>query len=81
MFSWTFFFFGLFVPLIRGDLRWAIIMFLLQLLSGIFTLGIGFYVVSLIFSFIYNIIYIKGLEKGYHPTEYFNEAVTNYINR
>ncbi len=80
-FSWTFFFFGLFVPLIRGDLKWAIIMLLLQALAGAFTFGIGALVVSLIFAFIYNKIYIKGLlEKGYRPTEEFEETVTNYVN-
>jgi len=80
-FSWTFFFFGLFVPLIRGDLKWAIIMLLLQTLAGFFTFGIGIFVVSLIFAFIYNKIYIKELlEKGYRPTEEFEEIIANYIN-
>jgi hypothetical protein len=80
-FSWTFFFFGLFVPLIRGDLKWAAIMFALQLLTATFTFGIGAFVVSLIFAFTYNKIYIKDLlEKGYKPAEEFEEAVAIYIN-
>lgn len=80
-FSWTFFFFGLFVPLIRGDLKWTVIMFLLQSLVGALTFGIGAFVVSLIFAFIYNKIYIKGLlEKGYRPTEEFEEIITSYVN-
>ncbi len=80
-FSWTLFFFGLFVPLIRGDLKWTIIMLLLQGLAGALTLGIGAFVVSLIFAFVYNKIYIRGLlEKGYRPTEEFEEAVANYVN-
>ena len=80
-FSWTFFFFGLFVPLIRGDLKWAAIMFVLQAIAGALTFGIGSFVVSLIFAFVYNKIYIKGLmEKGYRPTEEFEEVVVNYVN-
>ena len=80
-FSWTLFFFGLFVPLIRGDLKWGVIMFLLQFLAGIFTIGVGSFVVSLIFAFIYNKIYIKELlEKGYRPTADFEEVVGNYVN-
>lgn len=80
-FSWTFFFFGLFVPLIRGDLKWAAIMFILQALVGAFTFGIGAFVVSLVFAFIYNKIYIKDLlEKGYRPTEEFEDVIVSYIN-
>ncbi len=80
-FSWTFFFFGLFVPLIRGDLKWAAIMFLLQAMVGFFTFGLGAWVVSLIFAFIYNKIYMKGLlEKGYKPIDEFAEEVNNYVN-
>ncbi len=67
-FSWTVFFFGFFVPLIRGDLKWAVIMFLLAFLLGYFTYGVGGVIVGLIFSFKYNKIYIKDLLlKGYKP--------------
>jgi len=56
-------------------------MLLLQTLAGFFTFGIGIFVVSLIFAFIYNKIYIKELlEKGYRPTEEFEEIIANYIN-
>ena len=59
-FSWTTFFFGLFVPLIRGDFKWSAIMLLLSML----TLGISW----LVMPFIYNKKYITSLlEKGYAP--------------
>lgn len=68
-FSWTTFFFGLFVPLFRGDIKWAAIMFFSSLLLGFFTAGVGGLVVGLVFSFIYNKLYIKDLiEKGWQPT-------------
>lgn len=80
-FSWTSFFFGLFVPLLRGDLKWGIIIFVLQLLAGAFTFGLGVFVVSFIFACFYNKIYIKGLlEKGYKPSEEFKELVASYVN-
>ena len=61
-FSWTMLFFGVLVPLIRGDVKWF---FLSLVISGC-TLGIGW----LVFPFVYNKIYIKGLlEKGYKPEE------------
>ena len=67
-FSWTTFFFGFFPALFRGDLKWAVIMFILSLALGSFTLGIGSWVTGIVFSFIYNKIYIKELiEKGYKP--------------
>ena len=57
-FSWTMLFFGLFVPLIRGDLKWT----LLSLIISIVTAGIGW----LVLPFVYNKLYIKGLlESGY----------------
>ena len=61
-FSWTTFFFGFFPALLRGDLKWTLIMFLLMLV----TFGLsGFY-----FIFAYNKIYIKGLmEKGFRPAD------------
>ena len=67
-FSWTTFFFGLFVPLIRGDLKWAAIMFALSVLAGALSLGIGSFFVGIIFSFVYNKVYIKDLiERGWQP--------------
>lgn len=52
-FSWTTMFFGLFVPLIRGDIKNALIMGVLSLL----TFGLSW----LVFPFTYNKMYIKGL--------------------
>ena len=67
-FSWTVFFFGLFVPLFRGDLKWAAIMFFGTILLGFATLGIGGAVLGIVMSFVYNKIYIKDLiEKGWNP--------------
>lgn len=52
-FSWTVLFFGFFPPLFRGDWKWAIIMFLLSMI----TMGLS----GLVFMFIYNKLYIKDL--------------------
>ena len=57
-FSWTMLFFGIYVPLYRGDWKW----FLIILIANIFTYGWA----SVVFAFIYNKIYINDLlEKGY----------------
>jgi hypothetical protein len=57
-FSWTMLFFGIFVPLARGDWKW----FLISLIAGFVTVGISW----LIFPFFYNKIYLNELlEKGY----------------
>ncbi|XJZ27758.1 DUF2628 domain-containing protein [Bacillota bacterium Lsc_1132] len=67
-FSWTTFFFGFFPALFRGDLKWAAILIVIELVLGSFTLGIGAWVSGVVFSFVYNKIYIKELiEKGYQP--------------
>ncbi|MEI8244544.1 MAG: HrgC protein [Lentisphaerota bacterium] len=61
-FSWTFFFFTALVPLLRGDIKW----FLLTIVIGLCTFGIGI----LVLCFMYNRIYITGLlEKGYKVRE------------
>ncbi len=65
-FSWTTFFFGFFVPLSRGDLKWVIIMIVLW----ISTFGIG----NFILCFFYNKIYTRELlEKGYQPADDFSK--------
>ena len=63
-FSWTVFFFGFLVPLIRGDLKWAGIMFVLALVIGIPTAGIGAGVVGLVFCFKYQALYQRTTSKG-----------------
>jgi hypothetical protein len=61
-FSFTMFFFGFFVPLFRGDAKWAMISFVV----GFITFGISW----LIFPFVYNGIYINELkEKGYKEVD------------
>ena len=61
-FSWTMFFFGPLVPLIRGDSKW----FILSIVISLFTVGIGW----LFLPFIYNKHYITDLmEKGYRPAD------------
>lgn len=71
-FSWTAFFFGIFVPLLRGDFLWAGIYAIVYIISWmglmnetiVFTLVFG--VFQLAFPFIYNKLYFKTLEKkGY----------------
>lgn len=61
-FSWTTLFFGLFVPLLRGDMKW----FFIMLIFGILTLGL----VQIIFCFIYNKKYTEALiDKGFYPVD------------
>lgn len=75
-FSWTTLFFGFFPALFRGDLKWAAIMFIITLILGIPTLGIGSTVSGIIFSFVYNKIYIKELiEKGYESADERSKAL------
>lgn len=75
-FSWTTFFFGFFPALFRGDLKWAAIMFIVAALISVFTLGIGAWIPGIVFSFVYNKIYIKELlEKGYSPSDEHAQSV------
>ena len=61
-FSWTTLFFFFFPALVRGDIKWGIIQFVVSCL----TVGIS----CLVFPFIYNKIYVRGLlEKGYLPAD------------
>ena len=61
-FSWTTFFFGMFVPLIRADWLMAVIM----LGVAMITFGLS----NIVFAFIYNKLYIKNLiyKEGFKVT-------------
>jgi len=66
-FSWTVFFFNFFPPLFRGDFKWAVIFFLLAML----TMGLS----AIVFMFIYNKLYIKDLiGAGYKIKSFKDEA-------
>ena len=61
-FSWTMIFFGGFVPLFRGDVKW----FFITWAVAVATFGLGWFG----FPFLYNKLYIKDLiEKGYIPAD------------
>lgn len=61
-FSWTTFFFGILVPLFRGDGKWFIIM----LIANVMTVGLA----NFVFIFKYNEWYLNDLrEKGYKIVE------------
>lgn len=83
-FSWTTFFFTFLPALFRGDIKWAIIMIIGEVIVGFLTFGMGNIILNLIFAFIYNKIYIKGLiSKGYLPfSEETREllSIKGYIN-
>jgi hypothetical protein len=69
-FSWTTFFSGFFPAFFRGDFKWGLSQLVLALVVGTATVGYGTGLVSLVFSFIYNKIYINELiEKGYRPID------------
>ena len=54
-FSWATLFFGFFPALIRGDMKWAVIIFA----ATFVTFGLA----GIVFAFIYNRLYIQGLLK------------------
>lgn len=65
-FSWTSFFFGGFPALFRGDVGIGLGMIVVGFLAGVFGLGLGWFIVNLIWAFLYNKIYTnKLLEAGY----------------
>lgn len=72
-FSWTMLFFGVFVPLLRGDWKW----FLITAIAAVLTYGVSW----VVFPFFYNKLYINDLlKKGYsYPTSNFG-SVNVHIN-
>lgn len=64
--SWTVFFFGFFVPLFRGDWKWAAILTVANMIGNFIIPFAGGWAVNIIFMFKYNEWYINDLkEKGY----------------
>lgn len=65
-FSWTTLFFGMFPALFRADFLTFIGGFVILLILGLFTAGIGSLVAMLVWAFMYNKYYTRKLvEKGY----------------
>ncbi len=74
-YSWTTLIFGFFPALFRGDYITFIGGFVVSVIIGVFTLGIGTMFVGLVWSFMYNKYYTrKLLEAGYafHDSEGLN---------
>lgn len=61
-FSFTILFFGFFVPLFRGDFKWALIMLFLGSIIHSST-GNGSFLINLPLAFMYNELYYKSLIK------------------
>lgn len=75
-FSWTVLFFGFFPPLFRGDFKWAAIIFVIEVVTGVLSLGIGAWVTCIIFGFLYNKMNIKELlQKGFEPADQESAAI------
>lgn len=71
-FSWTTLFFGIFVPLFRGDLKWFFVMLITDFIFAIFTAGIGLVIPWIVFACIYNANFISDLgKKGYIEVPYY----------
>lgn len=70
-FSWTGLFFGILVPMVRGDWKG----FFIWLLVDVVTAGIGWF----IFPFVYNKSYIKRMigDKGFLPKTLDDKAALN----
>lgn len=69
-FSWTTFFFGFFPALFRADWKWFSIMLLSTIVVGASTMGYGSFLVSLVFCFIYNKLYVNDLlNNGFQPMD------------
>ncbi len=67
-FSWTTLFFGFFVPIIRGDVKWAAIMFIAALFTS--------FISNIVLAFIYNKQYTtRLLESGYEPADEYSRGM------
>jgi hypothetical protein len=65
-FSWTTFFFGFFPALFRGDFITFIGGFVISVIIGIMSFGVGAFFVGFVWAFMYNKYYTRKLiERGY----------------
>jgi hypothetical protein len=82
-FSWTTLFFGPWPALFRGDAKWCIVQFAIDIVVGIFTAGIGSIVGHVVFGFKYNEWHLDSLrDKGYveiTQAEYFAANVPTVV--
>ena len=80
-FSWSTFFFGVFVPLFRGDWKWFLIILGVDVVLAITGLTFIMPFLMLALAFFYNQLYAKDLhDKGYRgltPEE--NQELIKYI--
>lgn len=60
-FSWTMFFFGPFAPMVRGDWKWAAIIFVMAVFAAIISMGVLGWAPALVGSFIWNKSYLSRL--------------------
>lgn len=69
-FSWTIFFFGAWVPLIRGRYLDALVMFIVSLIVAYFSNGLGNLFLGIILGFFYNKYATEQmLKEGYYPAD------------
>ena len=69
-FSWTVFFFGAWVPLIRGRYLDALVMFMVSIIAAYFTSGAGNFILGIILGFFYNKYATEQmLKEGYYPAD------------
>lgn len=79
-FSWTTFFFGLWVPLLRLDFKWFILMFVITVIFGIIIPFFGAFIAGMVFCFKYNSLYINDLlAKGWVPLTDFDKALVQTL--
>ncbi len=75
-FSWTTFFFGCLVPLVRLDFFYFIIFFVIDIILSVLTFVIGAVIFDLIVCFKYNKWYThRLLRKGFVPASEIDAAV------
>lgn len=81
-YSWGTLLFGWLCPLVKGDLKLAMMMLITYMLAKMLGGVPGCIVVNIIYSFIYNRLHIQSLlEKGYSASNLVEDVIVfNYAN-